>query len=183
MIKKLESQRAKEIYSFMEKDFKEDEIPEEEDFYAYVKDGSLILYAYEEENREKAYMVWIQKNNIVLITHLAVKEEYRSSGIGSKMIKEMEETFPQVKQWIVEAETEKEAKMEDERKNIQRRFRFYERLGFQKQETIDYVLYGVSYYLFVKSKEKIEPEELAKTMRELYGNHISENKMQIKIDK
>ena len=89
MIKKLENQRAKEIYSSMEKDFKEDVIPEDEDFYAYVKDGRLILYAYEEENREKAYMVWIQKNNIVLITHLAVKEEYRSNGIGSKMIKEI----------------------------------------------------------------------------------------------
>ena len=66
----------------MEKDFKEDEIPEKEDFYAYVKDGSLILYAYEEENREKAYMVWIQKNNILLITHLAVKEEYRTRRVS-----------------------------------------------------------------------------------------------------
>ena len=183
MLKKLESQRAKEIYTYMEKDFKEDEIPEEKDFYTYVKEGSLILYAYEEENLEKAYMVWIQKNNKVLITHLAVKEEYRSSGIGSKMIKEMQESFPQIEQWIVEAETQKEAKTEEEKDKIQKRLRFYEKLGFQKQENIDYTLYGVSYYLYTKAKENVQPEELAKTMRELYGNHIAEDKMLIKIDK
>ena len=98
------------------------------------------------------------------------------SGVGK-------ESFPQIEQWIVEAETQKEAKTEEEKDKIQKRLRFYEKLGFQKQENIDYTLYGVSYYLYTKAKENVQPEELAKTMRELYGNHIAEDKMLIKIDK
>lgn len=183
MLKRLEKQRAEEIYSLMKKDFREEELPDEKDFYTYVEDGSLLLYAYIEESKEKAYMVWIKKSDVVLITHLAVKAEYRGSGIGSKMIEEMVKTFPQIKQWFVEAETQKEANTEEEFKNIQRRLRFYEKLGFQRQEKIDYMLYGVSYYLYIKGEQEIEPVRLVQTIKNLYGNHIPENKFYIKIRK
>lgn len=172
MLRKVTIEKAKEIYKkYIKQDFVRKEIKPYFLFKKYLIKEIDKMYVYEEENKEKGYMICSEENQYVLISHLAVLENYRGTGVGTKLIQNVQEQFPDKKGWIVEVETEKEAKNKDEKEKIQRRIHFYEKLGFCSYKEISYQLFGKFYYVFVLYKmgeKKLTNTQLVEIIQKIY---------------
>lgn len=77
-------------------------------------------------------VVWVIEHRFVYIEHLAVMENRRSAGIGSKAMKLLidKSPFP----IIIEVEKRLPEMTEEQLRNCERRLRFYKNLGFRFSE-------------------------------------------------
>ena len=71
---------------------------------------------------------------------------------------------------IVEVETEKNAKNEQELEVIEKRLRYYLNAGFVKCNELNYVLYNVDYYILTYSTDESStpPNMLKDTIESIY---------------
>ena len=185
MIKKADLKKALEIYDFMEKDFPKSEIPDVERYTRFTKENIHNVYMYEEDQQEVAYFITIEKagNGKVLITHLAVIEEYRGKGVGKRFIEEIKKFFSDKKILIVEVESEKNAKNEQELKAIEKRINYYINAGFKKREELEYNLFNVDFYIltYSPSSERISSIEMKKTIQDIYEGLFPKENLVINI--
>lgn len=185
MIKKADLKKALEIYDFMEKDFPKSEIPDVERYTRFTKENIHNVYMYEEDQQEVAYFITIEKaeNGKVLITHLAVIEEYRGKGVGKRFIEEIKKFFSDKKILIVEVESEKNAKNEQELKVIEKRINYYINAGFKKREELEYNLFNVDFYIltYSPSSERISSIEMKKTIQDIYEGLFPKENLVINI--
>lgn len=150
MIKKIDKEKSKQIYKeYIIKDFPEEEIPPYNVFINILNEGLISGYVYIQDKEEKGYMFCRVLDKHVFIMIFAIKEQYRNNGLGKAFINEIKEYFKDNFALFVEAETEKEANNIEDIEIIKRRIKFYENLGFNKVEDIDYKCVGVSYYLML----------------------------------
>lgn len=172
MIKKVDLEKALEIYNFMKEDFPKNEIPDYKRYLKFTKEHIHNVYVYEENEQEIAYFLTMEnvKNKNILITHLAVIEKYRGKGVGKRFIEEIKKFFIDKKMLIVEVETEKNAKNEQELKIIKKRINYYINAGFKKCEGLEYKLFNVDFYILIYSKlnEKIFNKEIKETIENIY---------------
>lgn len=179
MIKKLDIKEAKKLYqNYMEEDFPEDERPSYNHYLKLIENRESVAYVYEEGSKEKAYIICIEKGDYVLITHLAVLKECRGQGIGTKLLKEIEDYYKDKKAVILEAEAEEQAKDEKSLETIKRRQKFYTKCGFTPYPNLDYELTEVKYLIFVYSnlEKKIEAEKLIEIIKDLYKGVLKDEK-------
>lgn len=188
MIEKVNLKKAKEIYNkYLNNDFKDNEIPNEEDYLNLVKEERSMIYVYKklinEEEKEVAYFITMEKNDIILITHLAVIEEYRGKGIGTEFIKSIEEFFNSKKMIIVEVESKEMAKNEKELDKIIRRQKYYLKAGFKKYDKIDYRLFGNIYDILIYhiQQKDISETNIKENIQKIYGEEITKKYLKIKI--
>lgn len=180
MINKLDIEAAKELYkNYMEKDFPDDEIPSYKHYIKLIEDGLSIPYIYKENNKEKAYIICVERGDYVLISHLAVFKEYRGQGIGTNLLQEIKDFYKSKQAVILEAEAEEQAKDEKSLEIIKRRQKFYTKCGFTPYPNLDYELVGVKYLIFAYSnlENKIEDEKLIGIIKELYKGILSNEKI------
>lgn len=185
MIRKASLEEAKLIYTKnMEKDFPEDEIPDYNKFVKLTEKNIHDVYLYNTNNSDVAYFITVEKDNNILITHLAVIKEYRSKGIGKVLLEEIKKHFKDKNILIVEVEAESRANNKEELDIINRRKRYYSNLGLV-QCRMSYILYNVDYDILTYSPNNrtYEPKEVKKIIEEIYkAVGIDQAKLKIEIN-
>ena len=171
MVQKANLQKAVEIHQYMERDFSENEIPDYQRYLKLTKENIHNVYVYKENGQEVAYFITIEKEEKVLITHLAVIEDYRGKGMGKRLLEAIKTFLGNKKMLMVEVETEKNAKNEQELTIIERRIRYYLKAGFRKCEGIEYRLFDMDYYILIYSTfiNEISDKEVKQTIEAIYG--------------
>lgn len=185
MIRKASLEEAKLIYTKnMEKDFPEDEIPDYNKFVKLTEKNIHDVYLYNTNNSDVAYFITVEKDNNILITHLAVIKEYRSKGIGKVLLEEIKKHFKDKNILIVEVEAESRANNKEELDIINKRKRYYSNLGFVQCQNMSYILYNVDYDILTYSPNNrtYEPNEVKKIIEEIYkAVGIDKTKLKIEI--
>lgn len=152
MLSILTNKKALELYkSQITEDFLEP-FPKYEDYKQAIEKGIYTAYLYQEENISKAYAIIQETQDILFIPWYAVFKQYRSQGIGSKALREIKQE--KNKEIILEVENEKNAHNKKELEIIEKRIRFYQKLGFQKIQQIEYQLNGEHYDLMIWGEKK-----------------------------
>ena len=186
MIRKASLEEAKLIYTKnMEKDFPEDEIPDYNKFVKLTEKNIHDVYLYNTNNSDVAYFITVEKENNILITHLAVMKEYRSKGIGKVLLEEIKKHFKDKNILIVEVEAESRANNKEELDIINKRKRYYSNLGFVQCKNMSYILYNVDYDILTYSPNNrtYEPKEVKKIIEEIYkAVGIDKTKLKIEIN-
>lgn len=184
MIRRAELAKALKIYKFMEDDFASSEIPDYARYEKMTKENIHQVYLYEENEKDIAYFITLEKEGKVLITHLAVIKEYRGNGAGRRFLEAIKTFLADKDLIIVEVESERMAKNEQELDIIQKRLRYYLKAGFKKCEGMEYNLFNVDYDILIygKAKEKMSNIEVKKTIEKLYDGLFPSKSLSIKID-
>ena len=189
MLRKIEEVKAlKKLYKeHIQKDFPKNEYPPYFLLKYYLKKGKIEAFLLEEEGKEKAYCINCKANQYVLVLLLAVYQECRGEGIGTKLLSEIKNYYKQEKGIFLEVEIPKEAKEEKENQIREKRIRFYEKSSFQKIDEIILTAYGVNYYLMYYTEKpeekKEEKEKLVNYMIQCYLNLYQGAKRYIKYSK
>ena len=183
VIKKADLEKAKQIYKYMGEDFPKNEIPNYTGFLKLTQENIQNVYIYEENSQEIAYFVTMEKDEKVLITHLAVIKEHRGQGVGKRFLETIKDFLSNKKVLIVEVETEKNAKNEQELEVIEKRLRYYLNAGFVKCNELNYVLYNVDYYILTYSTDEssISPNMLKDTIESIYDGLFPKKNLTIGI--
>ena len=183
VIKKADLEKAKQIYKYMGEDFPKNEIPNYTGFLKLTQENIQNVYIYEENSQEIAYFVTMEKDEKVLITHLAVIKEHRGQGVGKRFLETIKNFLSNKKVLIVEVETEKNAKNEQELEVIEKRLRYYLNAGFVKCNELNYVLYNVDYYILTYSTDEssISPNMLKDTIESIYDGLFPKKNLTIGI--
>lgn len=172
MITKIDEKQGLELYHrYMENDFPEDERPTYQNYKRLTLNHLHEIFIYKENNKEVAYFISIEKDNNILITHLAVIKEYRGKGIGKKLLENIIEYYKNKNLIIVEAESEEMANNEKELEIIKRRKKYYMSAGFIQQDNLKYLLTDVDYSILIYYyKNKLDNEEIIKIIKNIYKN-------------
>ena len=183
MIKKANYTETLNIYTYLEKDFPKNEIPEYEKYEEMTKNGIHQAYLYKENHKDIAYFITLEKDNNVLISHLAVIKEYRDKGVGSRFIEDIKEFLLSKNLIIVEVEAEKMANNEKELETIQKRLRYYKKAGFKKCEGIEYNLFDVDYDILTYSmkQQDVTNVEVKNIMEQIYKGKFSQERLKINL--
>ncbi len=186
MIEKANLEEIKYIYNkYMIKDFPDDEIPEYERFLEHSKKELYNAYLYKKNGQNVAYFITVEENNNVLITHLAVIEEFRSKGIGKIFLEEVKEYLANKNILIVEVEAETRANNDIELEIIKRRKKYYTKAEFKQCENMKYVLCNVDYDILIytpNSSNNYNNIEIKKIIENLYKKlGICNDKLKISI--
>ena len=84
MLKKADLKKFKEIYrKHIVKDFPREERRSLNKFKKRITRGKEEVYMYLENGQEKAYTIIAVLDNYIMVSFLAVFEEYRGEGIGT----------------------------------------------------------------------------------------------------
>ena len=167
MIRKLEKAEALDLYqNHMKEDFRKEEIPSFNRYRKLIENNIQKAFYYEENENAKGYFIARQTKEYIFILFFAIFPEYRGQGIGSKCIKELEKELDG-KTIIIEVESIKNAKSDDEEKLLKRRNSFYENLGFKTIKEINYALNKRNYDIMVLGNKK-EAKEIVQFIKDMY---------------
>lgn len=168
LIRKANEENLRKLYKeHMEKDFPAIERPPFAHFLKLTEEEMQDVLIYSEDGRDVAYCVTAIGNAFVLISFLAVYEEFRGKGVGSQMLTEVKEFYSDKAGFMIEVEKPEAAKNEAERKLRERRIAFYERCGFFLLEKIEYLLWKVPFFIMVTEK-KFGEAYIAEELRTVY---------------
>jgi len=117
-------------------------------------------------------------NKYIGLDYLAIWNDYRSKGYGTRAVKLIKEKYPEYDGLFIEIEKLGDGKDEEENKTRERRAKFYERLGFKKLN-FDLFLFDVVYSIYVLPfKDYIEKDEsIRKDMFEIYVAILGEKRV------
>ena len=103
MLRKIKFKEFKDLYrKHIVKDFPSSERPNLEGFRKRMLKYNEETYIYEEEGIERGYCIIDQIQEYVLVAFLAVYEGNRGKGIGTKILKELEEKYSNKKGILLE---------------------------------------------------------------------------------
>lgn len=170
MIIKIEEKEGLELYKrYMKFDFPENERPTYDGYKKLTIHKKHDIYKYQENGEIVAYFISIEKDNNILITHLAVIKKYRGMGIGKRLLNSIINFYKNKNLLIVEAESEKMANNEAELDIIKKRKKYYMTAGFEEQKGIKYVLTDVDYSILVYYYNiKLNNLELTNIIKRIY---------------
>ena len=171
MLRKIKFKEFKDLYrKHIVKDFPSSERPNLEGFRKRMLKYNEETYIYEEEGVERGYCIIDQIQEYVLVAFLAVYEGNRGKGIGTKILKELEEKYSNKKGILLEVEDPDFAKNENQKNNQERRIKFYERANFQVVENLKVELFMVNFKIMIYNfkNEQININEIEKVMKQFY---------------
>lgn len=171
MLRKIKFKEFKDLYrKHIVKDFPSSERPNLEGFRKRMLKYNEETYIYEEEGVERGYCIIDQIQEYVLVAFLAVYEGNRGKGIGTKILKELEEKYSNKKRILLEVEDPDFAKNENQKNIQERRIKFYERANFQVIENLKVELFMVNFKIMIYNfkNEQININEIEKVMKQFY---------------
>jgi ribosomal protein S18 acetylase RimI-like enzyme len=172
MFKKVKLSEARIVYrNGILHDFPRSERISYKLFKKLVKENVMDTYCYYLDGNFYGYIVTKELEDVIFICYLAIKENYRGKGYGSKLLKELTENFKNKKFIILEANSESMATNDEELQTIKCRKNFYLKNGFEEIKNIEYNIYGVSYDLLIYklNASKISNYEAIDIMKKFYA--------------
>ena len=182
MLKKITRKEFKQLYrKHIIKDFPKLERPSCKNFIRRIEKIKEEVYIYEEENKEKAYIILNDINDYIFITFLAVYKENRGQGIGTKILKDLENKFKDKKAIIIEVENPETYNSLKEKETKERRIRFYKNLRYKVIEGLIFNTYFVQYKIMILNlrEKKIKEKEIADTIYNFYKKLVNKKDMEL----
>lgn len=176
MLKKLNNSQVEEIYNtYLVNDFPPSEVKSLKRILEGIADGKYFACGYEEDGELKGYAYFIQSKSgsTLLLDYLAVLADKRSSGIGSKIITEVQKMAQnEGKHLILEVENPDYEAPGANRDYMVKRIGFYEKNNIHLSNVTCH-FYGNEYRIlyagdFVKDMEI--QRETDKIYREFFGD-------------
>lgn len=169
MLRKIKYKEFKDLYrKHIIKDFPKNERPNLEGFRKRMLKYKEEVYIFEEDGIDKGYCIIDELGEYILVSFLAVYEGNRGKGIGTKILKELEEKYSNKKGILIEVENPDFAENEEEKKIQEKRIIFYERANFKIVKNLNVELFRVNFKIMVYSKKEIEQKEVEETMKKFY---------------
>ena len=142
-------------------------------------------FIYEEEGVERGYCIIDQIQDYVLVAFLAVYKGNRGKGIGTKILKELEEKYSNKKGILLEVEDPDFAKNENEKNIQERRISFYERAKFKVVENLKIELFMANFKIMIYNlkNEQTSINEIEKILKYYYTIIEKRKREYIKIKK
>lgn len=172
-IRKIKDQELAEVYKHIEKDFAPGEYAPYEVLYKQIKKGTQEGMTLFKDNQNVAYAICADSNpnRFVLISLLAVYEQFRGQGMGSFFLRELSNKYSGKSGIIVEVEKPEESSGKEEMDFRKKRIEFYRKAGFYLIPNISYSIWDVPMYLMAMplsvSIEKIN-ESIGSIIYEIY---------------
>lgn len=140
-------------------------------FVKMVGEAANIIYLCEIDGRPAAYAVFRKKEGYVLLQYLAVFEEERGKGTGTRLLQEISLLYGDQKGILVEVEHTGYARDEADRRTREKRLAFYERCGYVCLNHFVLRLFGEHYQVLVLpllEDRTGDPEYIFSIFREMY---------------
>ncbi len=173
MLKKASLKDFKDLYrKHIVKDFPREERRSLNKFKKRITRGKEEAYIYFENGKEKAYTIIVVLNNYVMVSFLAVFEQYRGEGIGTKLLKEIKENFSNKKGILLEVENPKYSKSQKEKEIRERRIKFYEKSNYKIVDGVEVNSHSIMFNIMILNinNEQINKQEIAKEFNDFYTN-------------
>jgi GNAT superfamily N-acetyltransferase len=151
-----------EIYEHIVRDFSEGEYAPYDVLYEQLEEGTQEGLVFCEGNKDMAYAICAagNDNEFVLISLLAVFEEYRGRGVGSVFLRALCEKYADKQGILVEVEMPEFSESPEDHNSRIKRIRYYEKEGFYIIPEIEYSIWDVPMHIMAKpvfaSKETID---------------------------
>ncbi|MDQ7094049.1 GNAT family N-acetyltransferase [Desulfosporosinus sp. PR] len=151
-IRKMMLTEFKGIYQRIELDFAEGEYAPYDVLAAQLAKGVQKGYLLQWDKKDVGYALCADgcANGHVLISLLAVYEEFRNRGLGSIFLEDLITDFSRNQGIIVEVEKPENSKSAAERELRAGRIRFYQNAGFYLVPDIDYIIWDVPMHLMIR---------------------------------
>lgn len=182
MLRKIKFKEFKKLYrKHIIRDFPKNERPNLERFRKRILENKEEVYIFEEEDAEKGYTLIVKLENYIFVDFLATYKESRGQGIGTKILKELKEKYPDCN-IILEVEDPEFARDEKEKTIREKRIKFYEKSNFKiiKELQIKYSDL-VIFKLMIFSVKAQNIEEIHDKMKKIY-NKVLNKKILKKIE-
>jgi len=149
----MKAEEFKAIFSHIKKDFMQGEYAPYDVLYQQLHKGVQKGLIFCEGEHDAAYSICAggHANGYVLISLLAVFEEYRGRGLGTAFLNELCKVYSDKHGIIVEVEKPENSLTEVERIIRVKRIAFYRKAGFCLIPNINYSIWGVSMHLMALS--------------------------------
>lgn len=171
MLRKIGISEFKDLYrKHIINDFPSMERPSLKRFVRRIKSYNENVYIYEEEGIKKAYTIIANLDDYVLVSFLAVYKEFRSQGIGTKLLKEVSNICKNKKAILLEVENPEKAENEKDREIRKRRIKFYERAGYKIIDNVRAIVYFQDYKIMALNTDNkdIDIEETCEKLEKHY---------------
>lgn len=179
MLKKIKFKEFKDLYrKHIVQDFPSSERPNLEGFRRRIIKYNEQVFIYEENEIEKGYCIIADLDEYILVSFLAVYKETRGQGIGTKILKEIEEKYSNKKGIILEVENPEFAENEKEKNIQEKRIKFYQKSNFKIVPNLNVKLFMVNFKIMIYQKEKqeINIQEVIDKMKEYYSKIINKKR-------
>lgn len=179
MLRKIKFKEFKELYrKHIIQDFPSSERPNLEGFRRRIVKHNEQVFIYEENETEKGYCIIDDLNEYILVSFLAVYKETRGQGIGTKILKEIEEKYSNKKGIILEVENPEFAENEKEKNIQEKRIKFYQNSNFEIVPSLNVKLFMVNFKIMIYQKEKkeINTREVIDKIKEYYSKILNKKR-------
>lgn len=161
------------IYKSIKRDFKAGEYAPGFVLRRQLEEGVQSGLIMSSEGRDVAYSICAEgrDNGYVLISLLAVFEQFRGRGFGTELLREICESSSGKNGVIVEVEKPELASDPEEETAAIRRIGFYEKQGFHLVHGIDYSIWDVPMHLMVlpgRASQREIGENIGRIMYDIY---------------
>ncbi len=170
MLRKIKFKEFKKLYrKNIIRDFPKNERPNLENFRKRILTNKEEVYIFEEEGIEKGYCIIAQLENYIFVDFLATYKESRGQGVGTKIIKELIEKYPNYN-ILLEVEDPKFAKDEKEKSIREKRIKFYEKSNFKMIKELQ-IKYSdlVIFKLMIFSIKEQNIQEIREEIKNFYS--------------
>lgn len=148
-IRTASEQELKGIYNKIDKDFAANEYAPYEVLYQQIRNGAQESMFLCKDEQDVAYAICASSNpnRYVLISLLAVYEQFRGQGIGTAFLKGLSSKYTNKLGIIVEVEKPEDSSSKEEEDFRKKRIVFYEKAGFHLIPNINYSIWDVPMHL------------------------------------
>lgn len=171
MLEKINIKEFKDLYrKHIVKDFIREERTTLNKFKKRITRGQEEVYVYKEEGKEKAYIIVAVLNNYIMVTFLAVFEEYRGKGIGTKLLKEIRDNFSNKKGILLEVENPIYSIDEADKVVREKRIKFYEKSNYNIIDGVEVSLHSTMFNIMLLNVNNttIDKKEIAEELNSFY---------------
>lgn len=176
MLRKIKYKEFKNLYrKHIIYDFPKSERPSLKGFRKRILKYNSKVYIYEENEKEKGYIIIDKLNECILISFLAVYKNYRGEGIGTKILKEIEEKLKNEKGIILEVEDPEYAQSQNAKNIMLKRIKFYEKSGYKIVEGLNLKMFFDNFKIMILEKNKMNNKEVSKELKYFYDKIFNKN--------
>lgn len=187
-IRAMVASELKDFYPRIKSDFAAGEYPPMDVLYNHLQEGRQEGFVLSDGTGDLAYSFCAANpdHEYILITLLAVFQQYRGMGIGSTFLNELHKKFVNERAIIVEVEKPEEARTVEERDKRLHRIAFYEKEGYRMIKGLDYTIWDIPLHLMAFSSNDGDAinKEIKQIMHQIYFGLLGKqfiHKMQFRV--